>query len=246
MSYTNSRFTKGISLQFQSCVNAFLGHKVLSVNVEFCICFYPGQKKTIQSKDFPSRNGKQYVSLRKRKYLMTPEVQKLGKMPPCALPSCWRLQVYQILLANCRFLFRPQVLGSEKHVPTASELYKDTPRTVPTIPLEESSGKHFCESFCHTCYYLERAILHCQVTVAWISQRFCFQKTQILKKSCSCKEEENESVCVSFRLKTATNLQSLEEMLLLPFRLQIPCEHNVAVVRKLCKRAQGQTAPFHE
>ena len=93
--------------------------------------FLPWSAKTVQSKDFPSRNGKQYVSLRKRKYLMTPEVQKLGKMSPCALPSCWRLQVYQILLAKCSFLFRPQVLGSEKHVPTASELYKDTPSTVP-------------------------------------------------------------------------------------------------------------------
>ena len=28
-----------ISLQFQSCVNAFLGHNVLSMNVDFCISF---------------------------------------------------------------------------------------------------------------------------------------------------------------------------------------------------------------
>ena len=104
--------------------------------------FLPLSAKTVLSKDFPSRNGKQYISLRKCKYLMTPEVQKLGKIPPCALPSCWRLQVYQVHLAKCSFLFRTQVLGSEKHFPTASELYKDTPRTHCTIPLEESSGKH--------------------------------------------------------------------------------------------------------
>ena len=33
------------------------------------------------------------------------------------------------------------------------------------------------------------------------------------------------NLCVSFRLKTATTLYSQEEMLLLPFRFQIPREH---------------------
>ena len=28
-----------VSLKIQSCVNTFLGHNVLSVNVDFCICF---------------------------------------------------------------------------------------------------------------------------------------------------------------------------------------------------------------
>ena len=28
-----------VSLKIQSCVNAFLGYNVLSVNVDFCICF---------------------------------------------------------------------------------------------------------------------------------------------------------------------------------------------------------------
>ena len=30
---------KDVSLQIQSCVNAFLGHNVLSMNVDFCISF---------------------------------------------------------------------------------------------------------------------------------------------------------------------------------------------------------------
>ena len=42
-SYPNSRCMKHVSLQFQSCVNAFLGYNVLSVNVDFCMCFYQDQ-----------------------------------------------------------------------------------------------------------------------------------------------------------------------------------------------------------
>ena len=34
-----------ISLQLQSYVNAFLGHNVLSVNGDFCICFCTDQLK---------------------------------------------------------------------------------------------------------------------------------------------------------------------------------------------------------
>ena len=34
-----------VSLLFQSCVNAFLGHNALSVNVDFCICFFTDQLK---------------------------------------------------------------------------------------------------------------------------------------------------------------------------------------------------------
>ena len=60
---------------------------------------------------------------------------------------------------------------------------------------------------------------------------------QILKQSCSQKEKENKPGCVSFRLKTATTLQSQEEMLLLPFRFQIPCEHKQSSLQlKSCVR----------
>ena len=36
---------KDVSLQIQSCVNAFLGQKVLSMNVDFCSSLYPDQQK---------------------------------------------------------------------------------------------------------------------------------------------------------------------------------------------------------
>ena len=75
-----------ISLQFQSCVNAFLGHNVLSVNVDFCYVFLPKSAKTVLSEDFQSRNSKECVSLRKHKYLRLLVIKK-GNMPPCAFSS---------------------------------------------------------------------------------------------------------------------------------------------------------------
>ena len=54
-------------------------------------------------------------------------------------------------------------------------------------------------------------------------------------------------MCVSFRLRTASTLQSHEEMLLLLLDSKSRFKKtNVPVVRELCHRAQGQTAPFQE
>ena len=136
-SYANSRFTKDISLQFQSCVNAFLGQKVLSMNVDFCSSLYPDQQKL-----YCQRTSHQEMA----SSIFLSEIQilddtwgtKVGKNSPVC--SSVLLEIASI--SGSFFLFRPQVIVSEKHFPTASELYKDTPRTHCTIPLEESSGKH--------------------------------------------------------------------------------------------------------
>ena len=52
--------------------------------------------KTVLSEDFPSRSGKQCVSLRKHKYLMRLEVLQQGKLLLCVFPSGWSLQVFQV------------------------------------------------------------------------------------------------------------------------------------------------------
>ena len=52
--------------------------------------------------------------------------------------------------------------------------------------------------------------------VTLISEHLYFLKTHIAKKICGCKEEANEPVYISFRVKIATTLQSHEEVLLLP------------------------------
>ena len=59
--------------------------------------FLPYSAKTVLSEDFPSRSGKQSVSLRKHKYLMRLAVLQQGKLLLCVFPSGWRLQVFQVL-----------------------------------------------------------------------------------------------------------------------------------------------------
>ena len=62
--------------------------------------------KTVLSEDFPSRSGKQCVSLRKHKYLMRLAVLQQGKMPPSAFPSWWWVQVFQVRRAQTLLSFQ--------------------------------------------------------------------------------------------------------------------------------------------
>ena len=89
------------------------------------------------SEDFPARNRKHHFSLRKQKYLKL--VIKKGKMHQRV--SC---QVGDCKYSGCVrwkwcFLFRRQVLCSEKCFPTGSELCKGTPKSHCTIPLKKNS-----------------------------------------------------------------------------------------------------------
>ena len=49
----NRSVQKDVSLQVQSCVNAFLGPNVLSVNKDFCICFNTDHLNLYSQEDFP-------------------------------------------------------------------------------------------------------------------------------------------------------------------------------------------------
>ena len=80
--------------------------------------------KTVLSVDFSSRSGKQNVSLRKHKSLMRLAVLKKGKMPPWVFHQSGDCNYSWFLRHKSCFHFRPWVLGSEKHFPTASELCK--------------------------------------------------------------------------------------------------------------------------
>ena len=68
--------------------------------------FFHWSAKTVLSEDFPSRNGKQRVSLRKRKYLMRLALLQQGKMPPSAFPSWWWFQVFQVRWAQTLLSFQ--------------------------------------------------------------------------------------------------------------------------------------------
>lgn len=119
---------------------------------------------------------------------------------------------------KCFFLFRHRVLGSEKCFCTVVEMYKGTPRSHQTF---HSLRKVFREEFLWVLlpYLLLPWVGEITLSddfVALISKGLCFQKMQILKQSCGCKGEKNEPMCFSFRFKTASTLQSYEEMLLLP------------------------------
>ena len=117
---------------------------------------------------------------------------------------------------KCCFLFRHWVLGAEKRFPTGSELCKGTPRSHHIITLEKDSGNNVPWGL--LLYLLLPWVGKIALSgdfVALISKGMCFQKTQILKQSCGCKEEGNEPVCVSSRHQTATTQQSHKEMPLL-------------------------------
>ena len=119
---------------------------------------------------------------------------------------------------KCCFLFKHRVLGSEKCFPTIVEICKSTPKSHQTF---HSLRKVFREEFLWV--FLPYLLLPWvgEITlsddfVALISQCLGFEKMQILQQCCGHKEEENESVCISFRLKMATILQSYKDMLPLP------------------------------
>ena len=78
-------------------------------------------------------------SLRKQKYLKL--VIKKGKMHQrvsCQVGDC---KYSGFVRWKCCFLFRHQVLCSEKCFPTGSELCKGTPKSHCTIPLKKNSEK---------------------------------------------------------------------------------------------------------
>ena len=84
---------KDVSLQIQSCVNAFLGHNVLSVNVDFCIPFCTDPLKL-----YCQRNSHQEVARL--------AVLKKGKMPPRAFCQAGDYKYSKFISNICCFHFR--------------------------------------------------------------------------------------------------------------------------------------------
>ena len=85
---------KHVSLQFQSCVNAFLGHNVFSVNVDFCIPFCTDPLKL-----YCQRNSHQEVASRLA-------MLKKGKMPPRAFCQAGDYKYSKFVSNICCFHFR--------------------------------------------------------------------------------------------------------------------------------------------
>ena len=77
----NPSAQKDVSLQFQSCVIAFLGQNVLSVNLDFCICFNPDQLNLYNQRTSHQELVKSHVSPRKHNYLTRLVVLKMKGMP---------------------------------------------------------------------------------------------------------------------------------------------------------------------
>ena len=76
----NPSAQKDVSLQFQSCVIAFLGQNVLSVNLDFCICFNPDQLNLYNQRTSRQELVKLHVSPRKHNYSTWLAVLKMEGM----------------------------------------------------------------------------------------------------------------------------------------------------------------------
>ena len=85
---------KDVSLQIQSCVNAFLGHNVFSVNVDFFISFCTDPLKL-----YCQRNSHQEVANKLA-------VLKKGKMPPRAFCQAGDYKYFKFVSNICCFHFR--------------------------------------------------------------------------------------------------------------------------------------------
>ena len=130
-----------VSLQFQRCVNAFLGYNVLSMNDDFYICFCTDQLKL-----FYQKTSHQEVA---SSVFLSENTSIWWDLRSYSRENCSCVFFHQagvckysrFIRGKCCFHFRPRVLGSEKHSPTASELDKDTPRTHCIILLGKRPGK---------------------------------------------------------------------------------------------------------
>ena len=84
---------KHVSLQFQSCVNSFLGHSVQSVNVDFHIFLRWSAKCSVRRL---SSKKSQAVCCSQKTHIFDETCYhiKKGKMHQCIFPSCLRLQAF--------------------------------------------------------------------------------------------------------------------------------------------------------
>ena len=96
---------KDVSLQIQSCVNAFLGHNVFSVNVDFFISFCTDPLKL-----YCQRNSHQEVANKLA-------VLKKGKMPPRAFCQAGDYKYFKFVSNICCFHFRAWVLRFRETFP---------------------------------------------------------------------------------------------------------------------------------
>ena len=170
---------KTMSLHFQSCVNPFLGHNVLSKNVDFCICFCTDQlnlycqrtsHQEVASSVFLSENTSTWWDLRSYSREKCP----LVLFHPDGESKYFRFEGHK----RC-FHFRPRVLGSEKRFPTASDQCKDTLGTHCTIPLENRPGKSVLwDLLPHQLLSWVGRITLSGDFVTLISKPLCFQKMQ--------------------------------------------------------------------
>ena len=136
----NSRCTRHFPAVSKLC-KCILGYNVLSMNVDFFICFFTDQLKLyyrrtshqeVASSVFLSENISSWWDLWSYSRDKCPRVL----FHPDGDSKYFRFDGHK----RC-FHFRPRVLGSEKRFPTASDLCKDTLRTHCTIPLENRPGK---------------------------------------------------------------------------------------------------------
>ena len=200
----NPSVQKDVSLQFQSCVNAFLGHNVLSVNVDFCIPFCTDPLKL-----YCQRNSHQEVARL--------AVLKKGKMPPRAFCQAGDYKYSKFISNICCFHFRAWVLRIRETFPHSFRaVQRDSYHTLYHCLRKEFRGEYYVSASGIPAVTLMGRIILSTDYVALISKCLFFHRTQIYKPSCSHKEKANEPMCVSFRVKSGSTLQSHKEMLPLP------------------------------
>ena len=149
----NSRCTKRCLPAVSKLCKCILGHNVLSLNVDFHICFCTDQLKL-----YCQRTSHQKVVsrmfLQKTQVLEEPcGPDEAKKCPRVLFYQAGDCKYFRFARCKCCFHFSPQVLGSENCFPTASELCKDTPRTDTLYHfLRRVQGSVFCKCFCHTLF----------------------------------------------------------------------------------------------
>ena len=136
----------------QSCVKTLLGYIVRFLEKRgqgrvFCECWVPYPLlpwliETVLSDDFSARSGKKTVSLVKLKYVIKTVVERREKWTSVFFWQIWGCKSPTFTGGKYSLCHQAQILRFTKTCfPAVSELCKDNPRTLCTIPWEKSSGE---------------------------------------------------------------------------------------------------------
>ena len=103
---------KHVSLQFQSCVNSFLGHSVQSVNVDFSAYFYPEQLKLYCQRTFPQKKARSVILPENTSTWWNLLSWRRGKCTSVVFCQVGDCKYSSFVRGKGCFLFRLRVLGS--------------------------------------------------------------------------------------------------------------------------------------